>query len=87
MSASEEYLAQPEQERPTEQGRSKSMRDKDGKTPNREGKTGRSSAAAAVEDRSLDRREPIPFGERKIFTVPVKNEWPAPVKCKMNIKE
>lgn len=30
---------------------------------------------------------PIPLLMRKIFTVPVKHTWPAPVTCKMNTKE
>lgn len=33
------------------------------------------------------RKESVPLWERKIFTVPVKSTWPAPVSCKMNIEE
>lgn len=45
-----------------------------------------------LEDRSVEKnqsnvKEPLRFWERKIFTVPVKNHWPAPVSCKMNILE
>lgn len=32
-------------------------------------------------------KEPLKFWERKIFTVPVTDHWPAPVSCKMNISE
>lgn len=35
----------------------------------------------------LDKGKPIPFWQRKLFTVPVNTEWQAPVKCKMNIGE
>lgn len=32
-------------------------------------------------------KEPLKFWERKLFTVPVQNTWPAPVSSKMNIRE
>lgn len=55
--------------------------------PEREGKMRRRSAEPRDEGKIRDKGEPIPFWQRKIFTVPVRNTWPAPVKCKMNIRE
>lgn len=31
--------------------------------------------------------EPMPFWQRKLFTVPVKSNWPKPVTCKMKLEE
>lgn len=40
-----------------------------------------------MESERSHRKTPIPFYKRKIYTVPVRNPWPAPVSCKMNIQE
>lgn len=34
-----------------------------------------------------DKDEPIPFYKRKIFTVPVEDDWPRAVSCKMKVPE
>lgn len=39
------------------------------------------------QDRKRTEKAPIPFWQRKIFTVPVRDHWPAPVTCKMNVNE
>lgn len=47
-----------------------------------------SSSEETTEDLERKRRKvPLPVWKRKIFTVPVKDTWPAPVFCKMNIAE
>lgn len=47
-----------------------------------------SSADEMVEvGRQLSKKVPIPFWKRKIVTVEVKDTWPAPVSCRMNVGE
>lgn len=43
--------------------------------------------AKQSEAKGVGEKEPIPFWQRKIFTVPVDSVWPAPVSCKMNVTE
>lgn len=51
------------------------------------------SEVTMVQEESQERvkrheeKVPIPFWQREIFTVPVIDTWPAPVTCKMNIRE
>lgn len=45
------------------------------------------STVEAVKDQGAKKGEPMPFWKRKIFTIDVENKWPAPVSCKMNIRE
>lgn len=40
-----------------------------------------------VEIEQLKSKDPVPFWQRKTFTVPGGSDWPAPVRCKMNVKE
>lgn len=43
--------------------------------------------ARLTEKNREEAKDPIPFWQREIFTVPVKSLWPAPVTCRMNIEE
>lgn len=53
------------------------------------GKPGKKEQISGIQNKGGKRgkKEPIPFWQRKTYTVPVDNTWPAPVACKMNIRE
>lgn len=54
---------------------------------NRKVMLSRAETKTGAESRRETEGEPVPFWQRKIFTVPVKNAWPAPVASKMNLAE
>lgn len=55
--------------------------------PERESDGESSQGYQAMKRHHTAKRDPTPLWKRKIFTIPVKNFWPAPVKCKMNVTE